>query len=228
MLREYLDDMQRSLYSLLQNSNGSQTLTLLPLAFEELRFLSHDLASEIAEFVLGPGPEAGHLADHLQRVSDPSSELKNNFVSLGPSNDSYYEADRQTSLPVRITRKNRKVFMADWEIQLARMYTPVHEYLMGELKQGRGKVALKTWLQFPKTYLNSWLFGLKEVRENLPLTRRLRLRRSGHQLVISSFIWLTRFYLKLVVAKLIRRDFRPTGRHDRVHPPQNQPGAGAE
>lgn len=228
MLREYVETMQRSLYSLCEGPDGSQSVPVFPLRFEELPFLPQARAFEIARFVHGSGPEADRLAEHLQHVSDPSNELRNSYVSLDRSSQSYFKTERQAHLPVQIKREEQRAFMANWEIRLSSMYTPIYEYLMRERQRGMEKQALLTLFRFPKLYLESLWFGLKEVRENLPLSRRIRLRRNGHQLVVSSFFWLARFYLKVSMARLLGRDFRRSGRHDRVQPLQNRTGAGAE
>ena len=195
-LRESLDGLQRDGTG---KANGVMTLR-----FEELHDLSPAQVPAIAGPVLGDDSEAEDLARHLERASDPNAELKNDYVSLDRSSQSYFAPGRQAHLPVRITKSNTPDYMAGWEIQLSHLFRPAHEYYASGRERSPVRAATAGLVKLPLIYIQSIVFGLKEVRQNLGFRRRLMLRRNGHQVALHAVVWLFSTYLRIYVTAAAR------------------------
>jgi hypothetical protein len=212
LLGEYIHGFQESTRSLVHGYTNDDERLVMPVVFNDLDHLSDEAAAAIAEFVHGPGLSAKALTRHLILFSNPSHPLTNRYLSLDRESQSYFRSERQTHLPITISRTDPKAFMNGWETDLAALHTPVHQYLTGTT-HGLTLGLLRGLAQLPATLAGALLFGVKEVRTGVGVSRRLRFRRHGVAIVVRTARWLVRLLGWQLVGRRISSRRRPLVLH---------------
>ena len=223
LLGEYIHGLQDSTRSLARGYAAGDERLVMPVVFKDLHHLSEEGAAAIAEFIHGAGPRAEALTGHLIAVSNPSSPLTNRYLSLDSQTQSFFTPERQTHLPVTISKTSPEKFMAGWETALGRLHAPVHEYLTG-VANGLAPGLLRGTLQLPAVLAGALLFGVKEVRTGAGMRQRLRFRRHGVTNVLRTAHWLVRLLGWQLVGRRLSSRRRSLVLH-RATPPDRDPGA---
>jgi hypothetical protein len=173
----YIDEMLEQ-YSWAIKGNDSLVKSVI---FEDLINLNENGSMNLSEIVFGK--KTPRFAQHLMRMSTPSSHITNQFLSLHRTAMSFYERNRQKHLSVELRKDNFETYTFRFEKYF---YDIINELgCVNEQKRGI-MVAFKILrdiIFYPVLLIYSFVFGFKEVRNSLSVLTKIRLRKNSFMIV---------------------------------------------